>query len=116
MHDRVEKAVPGAPRDTLAADIATAEVRGASFGLRHSLDTVGAFLGPLAAIALMSLTSDNFRLVFWIAVVPAFLAFGLMSFGVEEPAKHVDEEVKPRLRIADVKRLPAAFWAVVAIA
>src|SRR5207302_462654 len=102
------------PRDALVADIAPAEVRGASFGLRQSLDTVGAFLGPLAAIALMALTSDNFRLVFWIAVFPAFLAFGLMTFGVEEPAKHVDEEAKPALRMGDVKRLPVAFWVVVA--
>jgi MFS family permease len=114
--DRIGKGIRGAPRDALVADIAPAEVRGASFGLRQSLDTVGAFLGPLAAIALMALTSDNFRLVFWIAVVPAFLAFGLMAFGVEEPAKHVDEEAKPRLRIGDVKRLPAAFWVVVAVA
>jgi MFS family permease len=114
--DRIGKGIRGAPRDALVADIAPAAVRGASFGLRQSLDTVGAFLGPLAAIALMALTADNFRIVFWIAVVPAFIAFGLMAFGVEEPARHADEAARPRLRMGDVRRLPAAFWLVVAIA
>jgi MFS family permease len=114
--DRIGKGIRGAPRDALVADIAPKDVRGASFGLRQSLDTVGAVLGPLAAIALMALTSDNFRFVFWVAVVPAFIAFGLMTFGVEEPAKHAEDEAKPRLRLADVRRFPAAFWAVVIIA
>ena len=71
--DRVGKGIRGAPRDALIADITPAQVRGASFGLRQSLDTIGAFLGPLIAIGLMWLTADSFRLVFWIAVIPAFL-------------------------------------------
>lgn len=113
--DRIGKGIRGAPRDALIADIAPAAVRGASFGLRQSLDTVGAFLGPLLAIALMALTSDDFQFVFWIAVIPAFLAFGLLVFGVDEPARHVDVEAKPRLRLADAKRLSMAFWVVVAV-
>ncbi|MBF9234549.1 MFS transporter [Microvirga alba] len=113
--DRVGKGIRDAPRDALVADIAPADLRGASFGLRQSLDTVGAFLGPLAAIGLMLLTSDDFRFVFWIAVPPAFIAFGLMVFGVEEPLRH-KEETRPRLRLSDVKRLSGPFWAVVAVA
>lgn len=58
--DRIGKGVRGAPRDALIADIAPAHLRGASFGLQQSLDTVGAFLGPLLAIALMWLTANNF--------------------------------------------------------
>src|SRR5712672_4358408 len=73
--DRFGKGMRGAPRDALVADIAPAHLRGASFGLRQSLDTVGAFLGPLLGIGLMWWTADNFKAVFWIAVVPAFLAF-----------------------------------------
>lgn len=103
--DRIGKGIRGAPRDALVADLAPAHLRGASFGLRQSLDTVGAFLGPLAAIGLMVLTADSFRTVFWIAVVPAFLAFGLMVFGVEEPTRHVEREEKPRPRLADAWRL-----------
>src|SRR5215831_2792438 len=112
--DRVGKGIRGAPRDALLADIAPPQLRGASFGLRQSLDTVGAFVGPLAAIGLMVLTADNFTAVFWIAVIPAFLCFGLMIFGVEEPARKKDAAPKPRLHWTDTKRLTAAFWAVVA--
>lgn len=113
--DRIGKGIRGAPRDALVADIAPAELRGASFGLRQSLDTAGAFLGPLAAIGLMAASSDNFQLVFWIAVVPAFIAFGLMVFGVEEPAKHEEGARKPPLRLKDARKLKGAFWAVVAV-
>src|SRR3954454_21328885 len=83
--DRIGKGIRGAPRDALVADLSPAELRGASFGLRQSLDTIGAFLGPLLAIALMWWTSDNFKAVFWVAVVPAFLALALIVFAVREP-------------------------------
>jgi MFS family permease len=113
--DRVGKGIRGAPRDALVADLAPADLRGASFGLRQSLDTVGAFLGPLAAIGLMVLTSNSYTMVFWVAVIPAFLSFALMVFGVEEPAQKQAEAKRPRLRLADTKRLSGAFWGVVAV-
>jgi MFS family permease len=114
--DRLGKGIRGAPRDALIADLSPRDLRGASFGLRQSLDTIGAFVGPLAAIGLMVLTASNFTVVFWIAVIPAFLSFGLMIFGVEEPARKDDAAPKPRLHWSDTKRLTAAFWAVVAVA
>ena len=113
--DRVGKGIRGAPRDALVADFTPPELRGASFGLRQSLDTVGAFLGPLVAVVLMAATQDNFRLVFWVAVIPAFLSFGLIAFGVEEPARHV-EQAKPRMHWTDAKRFATPFWIVVGIA
>lgn len=114
--DRIGKGIRGAPRDALVADIAPAQLRGASFGLRQSLDTIGAFVGPLLAIGLMLLTLNNFRLVFWIAVIPAFIAFALMVYGVEEPAKKADiGSGKAKLQLSDAKRLPGTFWAVVGI-
>lgn len=113
--DRIGKGIRGAPRDALVADIAPPDLRGASFGLRQSLDTVGAFVGPLAAMALMALTADNFLIVFWVAVVPAFLSVALLIVGVEEPARHI-AAAEPGLRTADVRRLPVLFWVVVAIA
>ncbi len=112
--DRVGKGIRGAPRDALVADLSPQAVRGASFGLRQSLDTVGAFLGPLAAIALMALTGDNFTFVFWIAVLPAFASFGLITFAVEEPVRGPAESNGRRLHWRDVGRLPGAFWIVVA--
>jgi len=115
--DRLGKGIRGAPRDALIADIAPASLRGASFGLRQSLDTVGAFLGPLAAIGLMMLSGDDFGLVFWIAVVPAFASFGLILLAVEESTTGEGEWTAAQpLRLADVRRLPQAFWAVVAVA
>jgi len=114
--DRVGKGIRGAPRDALVAELSPQAVRGASYGLRQSLDTVGAFLGPLLAIALMALTHDNFTLVFWVAVLPAFLSFGLITFAVEEPNRDASGNNSRRLRLSDAKRLPPAFWTVVAAA
>jgi MFS family permease len=113
--DRIGKGIRDAPRDALVADLAPADLRGASFGLRQSLDTVGAFVGPLAAIGLMALSSDNIRFVFWVAVVPAFIALAVLILFVREPARH-DADTKPRLRLADAKRLSGRFWAVVGVA
>lgn len=113
--DRVGKGVRGAPRDALVADLSPPHLRGAAFGLRQSLDTVGAFVGPLVAIGLMSLTADAFRFVFWIAVIPAAVAVALMVFGVEEPRHAGDSSEKPPPRVRDVRRLGRPFWAVTAI-
>ncbi len=114
--DRVGKGIRGAPRDALVADLAPAPLRGASFGLRQSLDTIGAFLGPLAAIGLMLLTGDNYAAVFWMAVIPAFIAFGLMAFGVKEPERAVTAAPRLQPQFADAWRLPRPFWAVTAVA
>ena len=84
--DRVGKGVRGAPRDALVADIAPPALRGAAFGLRQSLDTVGAFAGPLLAVVLMLLWHNDFRAVFWVAVLPALASVLLLWWGVQEPA------------------------------
>jgi len=85
--DRIGKGIRGAPRDALVADIAPPEMRGAAFGLRQSLDTVGAFVGPLLASGLMLWWANDFRAVFWVAVVPGMLAVLLLVLGVREPAQ-----------------------------
>ena len=114
--DRIGKGIRGAPRDALIADLTPPAVRGAAFGLRQSLDTAGAFIGPLAAIGLMALTLNNFTLVFWIAVVPAFIAFALIVFAVKDPAPTNAAQERPRPRFAGIGRFSLAFWFVVAIA
>jgi len=115
--DRVGKGIRGAPRDALIADIAPSHVRGASFGLRQSLDTVGAFLGPLVAIALMWLTADNFTAVFWVAVIPAFVSLALIMFAVHEPQRSPEvRKVEAPLSKAELRRLGTVYWWVVAIA
>lgn len=112
--DRIGKGIRGAPRDALIADLTPAHLRGASFGLRQALDTVGAFLGPLIAIALMLVSGDNYTLVFWIAVIPAFLALGLILFGVGDPPRTETQNAAKRLHWTDARRLSPVFWGVVA--
>lgn len=115
--DRVGKGIRGAPRDALVADISPPDLRGASFGLRQSLDTVGAFVGPLLAIGLMWLFADDFISVFWVAVVPAFLAFGLIVFAVHEPKHGVGRrQVRNPLSRRELALLGKAYWWVVAVA
>ncbi len=112
--DRVGKGIRGAPRDALVADLAPPHLRGASFGLRQALDTVGAFLGPLFAIALMLLLADNFRAVFWFAIIPGFLSVALLLFGVREPVHHRDGKPANPIALGNLKRLGAQYWWVVA--
>lgn len=113
--DRIGKGIRGAPRDALIADSTPPEVRGAAFGLRQSLDSLGAFLGPLAAIVLMGLLADDIRTVFWIAAVPAFAAVAILVFGVKEPARHGEQSVRRLPHWRDVRVLGRPFWAVVAV-
>ncbi|GLT22334.1 MFS transporter [Zoogloea oryzae] len=113
--DRIGKGIRGAPRDALIADLAPPGLRGAAFGLRQSLDTTGAFLGPLVAIGLMALTGGDIRLVFWVAVLPAFGAFALISLAVHDVPRPGAERVRAPLSRAELARLPAAYWWVVGI-
>jgi MFS family permease len=114
--DRIGKGIRDAPRDALIADITPAEIRGAAFGLRQSLDTAGAFLGPLFAIAIMMLTASNFTIVFWVAVIPAILSFALILLAVDEPEPAPSKTAPPRLSGAELVRLGISFWLVVGVA
>ena len=114
--DRIGKGLRGAPRDALVADVTPAAIRGRAFGLRQSLDTVGAFAGPLLAIGLMAVFANDMRLVFWVAVVPAILAVLCVIFGVEERIDHAaPKPERPPISFADLKRLERPFWGVVAL-
>lgn len=113
--DRVGKGVRGAPRDALVADLTPADVRGAAFGLRQSLDTVGACLGPLLAVGLMLVWANDFRAVFWVAVVPGLLAVALLVFGVREPERPVGKRRTNPIRKENLGRLRAGYWWVVGI-
>src|SRR5712691_9702249 len=115
--DRVGKGIRGAPRDALVADITPPELRGGAYGLRQALDTVGAVVGPLLAIGAMFWFADNFRSVFWLAVIPAFAAVLLLVVGVHEPKPASAGKARDgaRLTFADVGRLPSRYWWIVAI-
>lgn len=114
--DRVGKGTRGAPRDALVGDIAPMEMRGAAFGLRQSLDTVGAFVGPLLAIALMAVFDDRFRWVFWCALIPGFIAVTILVLAVHEP-KH-ESKSEPRRAPIDWQQLSTlgpSYWRVLGV-
>jgi MFS family permease len=114
--DRIGKGIRGAPRDALIAALAPSAIRGAAFGLRQSLDTVGAFAGPLLAMALMLAWNDDFRAVFWVAVVPAILSLLLVLFAVRDPEVAPSGDAiareRPRLDLRTLRSLGRLFWAV----
>jgi len=122
--DRIGKGIRGAPRDALIADLTPSAIRGAAFGLRQSLDTVGAFAGPLLAMALMLAWNDDFRAVFWVAVIPGMLSFALVVFAVKEPVRPPPRSKgegknlllpweKAGMKVI-LRRLGPAFWGVTA--
>jgi len=111
--DRVGKGVRGAPRDAVVADIAPPQLRGAAFGLRQSLDTVGAFFGPLLAVGLMLLWANDFRAVFWVAVLPGLMAVALLLFGIHEPEHRQTSTGRNPFRWDNLTRLASAYWWVV---
>ena len=115
--DRVGKGIRGAPRDALIADLTPAAIRGAAFGLRQALDTIGAIAGPLLAVAAIGYFAGNFRAAFWVAVIPAALCVALLVFGVHEPRVEAGAvDASKRVSWRDAHRLRASFYVVTAIA
>ncbi|HDZ9653953.1 TPA: MFS transporter, partial [Aeromonas dhakensis] len=111
--DRVGKGIRGAPRDALVADLTPPELRGAAFGLRQSLDTVGALLGPLLAVGLMLLWHDDFRAIFWLAVVPGLASVTLLAIGLREPKAAGHHARSNPLRRDNLRRLGKPYrWVV----
>lgn len=113
--DRIGKGVREAPRDALIADVTPAPLRGAAYGLRQALDTVGACTGPLLAMGLMALFSDDFRAVFWVAVLPGLVAVALLAFGVREPVREATSSPTNPIRREALARLGGDYWAVVGV-
>ena len=113
--DRLGKGIRGAPRDALVADVTPPEIRGAAFGLRQSLDTVGACVGPLLAAGLMLLWANDFRAVFWVAVVPGLLSVVVLAWGVREPAPSSSVLRTNPLRRESIHHLGPAYWWVVGV-
>jgi MFS family permease len=115
--DRVGKGIRGAPRDALVADLTSPEVRGAAFGLRQALDTVGAIAGPLLAVGAIGYFAGNFRAAFWVAVVPAALCVLLLVFGVRERTERARTGgSSKRVSWRDARRLDRRFYVVAGIA
>ncbi|MFP2681038.1 MFS transporter [Enterobacter ludwigii] len=115
LMDRAGKGIRGAPRDALVADITPPELRGAAYGLRQSMDTTGAFLGPLLAVGLMLLLHNDFRAVFWIALIPGFLSVALLYFGLKEPKIPVEHKRTNPIKRENLTRLGKSCWWVIGL-
>jgi len=113
--DRVGKGLRSAPRDALIADVTPKEQRGAAYGLRQSLDSIGAFIGPALAILLLYWSTNNFRLVFWIAVIPGIIALTILIIFVNEPATTQASEITKPLKLRKIFHLHSKFWWVLTI-
>ncbi|MBI5451352.1 MAG: MFS transporter [Gammaproteobacteria bacterium] len=112
--DRIGKGIREAPREALVADLAPAALRGAAYGLRQSLDSIGAFVGPLLAVLCMLWLANDLRAVLWIALLPALIAVALLVFGVHEPPPAADRARLPRsLNAATLRRLPRRYWLII---
>jgi MFS family permease len=112
--DRIGKGIRGAPRDALVADIAPCKLRGAAYGLRQSLDTIGALIGPLVAVAFMAWFANNIRAVLWVAVIPAFISVALLVFGVHDPARsEIDSGRRSLVTFTGAMQLPFRYWLIV---
>lgn len=115
--DRLGKGIRGSPRDALVADLTPADLRGGAYGLRQSLDTIGAVLGPLLAMVFMLAFANNFTAVFWIAVIPAFISVAIAVFGVHEPERPPGlRKVRAPLSRRELARLRGVYWMIVGVA
>ncbi len=112
--DRVGKGIRGAPRDALVADITPPVLRGAAYGLRQALDSVGAFLGPLLAVLFMALFSNDIKAVLWVAIVPAFIAVWLVST-VHEPVPQQQRDKGSPIFLSAAKQLDLSYWLIVSL-
>ncbi|MFY7105791.1 MFS transporter [Enterobacter cloacae complex sp. SHL009] len=115
LMDRTGKGIRGAPRDALVADVTPPEMRGAAYGLRQSMDTTGAFLGPLLAVSLMLLLDNDFRTVFWIALIPGLLSVALLYFGLQEPKTPPEHKRTNPIKRENLRRLGKACWWVIGL-
>jgi len=113
--DRFGKGLRGAPRDALIAELAPEHQWGAAYGLRQALDSVGAFVGPLLAVAIMALTADDYRTVFWLAGLPGAVAVTVLILGVREPARRTVKPVRAPVNTTDLRRLDRAYWLVLGV-
>jgi MFS family permease len=116
ISDRIGKGIRGAPRDAMVADITPPEQRGAAFGLRQSMDSFGAFAGPLIAVVLIGGYSFGIRDLLWIACLPALICVAVLAFGVSEPEGKTEfKKARPNLNLATARALGAPFWNVMVI-
>lgn len=112
--DRIGKGIRAAPRDALVADITPPQLRGAAYGLRQALDSIGSFIGPVLAVVFMIWFANDISAVMWIAVLPAFVAVAVLAFYVREPEQAQGQSTtRSPWTLADARALSSRYWLVV---
>ena len=100
--DRTGKGLRTAPRDALISLSSTPDALGRSFGVHRALDTVGAFLGPLVAMAVLALSLGSYPSVFVTSFCVAAIAVLLLTLFVEDHPGHVDRAAVSLRTAADL--------------
>ena len=98
--ERIGKGIRTAPRDSLVAGSANDNEMGKSFGFHKALDNSGAIVGPLLAFLLLQLFPSDFRKIFLIGVIPAFLGILTLLFFIKE-ARKPKENLYKKFRLRD---------------
>lgn len=112
--DRMSKASRDAPRDALVADVTAQGQRGAAYGLRVALDSLGSVLGPILAVLLMLFFSGGIRAAMWVAVIPAVLAVIVIAMLVREPEQK-QATVREPFDWGKARELPGRYWLIVTV-
>ncbi len=110
--DRLGKGIRVAPRNALVADVTPIEQRGAAYGLRQTLDTIGAFSGPLVATIILLISGQNFRLVFWVALVSGIISVCLLVKGIRETPSSKEKRSK-LIQWDTFQQLGRNYWVLV---
>lgn len=111
--DRFGKGMRGAPRDAIIADSTPIEFRGRAFGFHRMMDNLGAAIGPILATSFIFWLGERYRLIFFLASVPALLSLLALIFVTERKPERREGAPPVRLTLAPFDRRFKIFLLIV---
>jgi MFS family permease len=98
--DRLGKGIRTAPRDAIIAESADKNNLARAFSFHRAMDTMGAVVGPAIALLLLGYFDNNYRLVFWVSMVPGVLAVLMIILFIREKKRDTSTlAARPRLTL-----------------